>query len=379
MKRALVVTNLVGFVHFLWNDIQVLQSLGYEVTFAANDDAPANARDIKRLERMGVRFHDLTLSSKNPLAKENMKAFLEIRDLLAEEKYDLVHCHTPIAGLVARLAANKYRKKGMKVIYTSHGFAATRFSPRKQRILYSTVEKAASFFTDTIITINEEDFQTAKKMHCADVRKISGVGVDTAHYHDVTVDVDEYKKMLGLPTDKIMVLSVGELSARKNHQVIVKALGSLPNKSEYIYVICGREVGGSGCAQMLRDLAREQGVELYLLGHRGDIPEVMHCSDIGAIPSVREGLGLAGIQSLCAEVPLVGTDVQGIREYILEDVTGYLCQPYDVAGYAEAIRKLTDVPTRRRLQKNCYEVAQRFDKRISNQQMNDIYMSVLGE
>ena len=378
--KALIVTNQVGFSHFLWSDIQLLQDMGYELYFAANYDvltSTYDADDVAKLENMGVRCFHLSISTKNPFAKENLRAYREIKTLVENNRFDLIHCHTPIVGFLTRLAAIKQRKHGTKVIYTTHGLAFTRYSSLKEWWMYYLLEKIASNFTDTIITINEEDFENAQHLCCKDVRKINGVGVDTEYYHNVDIDISEYKKKLGLPLDKMMVLSVGELSVRKNHQIIVKAIGELKNKADYIYVICGKENGNSGIADNLKKLAEERGVALHLLGHRSDIPEIMHCSDIGAIPSVREGLGLAGIQSLCAEVPLVGTEVQGIREYVIDDVTGYLCGPYDVTGYANAIARLSVDSKREELRKNCYETAQKFDKRVSEAQMYKIYHSVL--
>lgn len=376
-KKALVVTNLLGFVGFLWGDIRTLQSLGYEVTFVAEGDLSKNQESQKEFQSIGVRYIPVQMSSKNPLAKQNLQAYKDIKRILGQDRFDLVHCHTPIAGFITRLAARKDRKNGTKVFYTTHGFAFTRYSSVKQWLVYFSIEKFASRFCDAIITINDEDYENAQKMCCSNVRKINGVGVDTARYHDIAVDVVEYREKLGLPTDKIMILSVGELSERKNHQIIIKALGELPAKSDYIYVICGKEVGNSGIAARLKQLAQENGVELYLLGHRNDIPQIMRCSDIGAIPSVREGLGFAGIESLCAEVPLVGTRVQGIKEYIIDGVNGYLCDPFDAHGYAKAISKLSDEQHRRELKNNCYSVAQKFDISVSRSQMMEIYTTLL--
>lgn len=376
-KKALVVTNLLGFVGFLWGDIRTLQSLGYEVTFVAEGDLSKNQESQKEFQSIGVRYIPVQMSSKNPLAKQNLQAYKDIKRILGQDRFDLVHCHTPIAGFITRLAARKDRKNGTKVFYTTHGFAFTRYSSAKQWLVYFSIEKFASRFCDAIITINDEDYENAQKMCCSNVRKINGVGVDTARYHDIAVDVVEYREKLGLPTDKIMILSVGELSERKNHQIIIKALGELPAKSDYIYVICGKEVGNSGIAARLKQLAQENGVELYLLGHRNDIPQIMRCSDIGAIPSVREGLGFAGIESLCVEVPLVGTRVQGIKEYIIDGVNGYLCDPFDAHGYAKAISKLSDEQHRRELKNNCYSVAQKFDISVSRSQMMEIYTTLL--
>jgi glycosyltransferase involved in cell wall biosynthesis len=152
-------------------------------------------------------------------------------------------------------------------------------------------------FCDAIVTINKEDFLNAQKMFCKNVYRINGVGVDTAKYSNVTIDRSHYRKNIGVEDNQIMVLSVGELSARKNHVVIIDALADLANKEKYVYVICGNGING-GTGDLLKQRAEDRNVNLRLLGFRFDIPQMIHCSDIGAIPSVREGLGLAGIQSL---------------------------------------------------------------------------------
>ena len=377
-KKALIVANLIGFIGFLWNDIDVLEELGYEVSFAANANVITGENHQETLCKRGIKFYQLDFSSKNPLAKENLRAYLTILNLVKKEQYDVIHCHTPIAGFITRIAARKVRKSGTKIIYTTHGLSFTHLSSKKQWIGYYFFEKFASLFTDVIITINHEDFVNSKTMCCKDVRIINGVGVDTNKYHDVNINVENYKHLIGIPKDKIIVLSVGELSPRKNHQIIIRALGLIPNKEDYCYVICGREVVGSGVGEMLERLAQKCGVNLMLLGHRNDIPEIMHCSDIGAIPSIREGLGLAGIQSLSAGVPLVGTDVQGIKDYILPGQTGFLCNPYNEREYRDAIVRLSNPQLRRSMEESCYRMAKQFDVEISHKQMREIYISILN-
>ena len=377
MKKALIISNMIGFVGFLWNDIKVLKNLGYEISFASNPDIDGE-NHIKELQEKGINFFPLMMTSKNPISKGNFASFIRLKEIMRKEHFDIVHCHTPIAGLIARIAAKKYRKKGTKVIYTTHGFSFTHLSSKKQWMIYHGIEKFASKYTDAIITINREDYDNACRLLCRDVRLINGVGVDTAIYDSVSIDVQEYKKKLGLPIDKIMVLSVGEISERKNHQIIIKALSELQNKEDYIYVICGRENGGHELTDHLKRLANDKGVALYLLGHRDDIPQITRCSDIGSIPSVREGLGLAGIQSLCAGVPLVGTSVQGIKDYIINGVNGYLCDPYDEKGFAEAIKNLSDRSEREKMRSDCVKIASQYDISVSHRQMREIYTSILG-
>jgi len=215
-------------------------------------------------------------------------------------------------------------------------------------------------------------------MHCKNVYYINGVGVDTAKFKDTKINIKKYKQKIGIPSNKILILSVGELSDRKNHQAIIRALSLIKNKDDYIYAICGNGVDG-GTGLKLKELAEQLNVNVLLLGFRRDIPEIMKCSDIGAIPSIREGLGLAGIQSLAAGVPLVASNVQGIKDYVINGKTGYLCDPFDYTGLSEAIVKLSDLKTRQLMKDECVEMSSKFDLSISKLQREKIYNSILVE
>lgn len=374
-KHALIVANLFGFGGFLLHDMELLIQLGYDVTFAAHMNVPGRTETRDKLEQMGVTIVQIDFDSKNPFSKANRTAYHQLKTLLKNRHYDFIHCHTPIAGLLTRLAARRQRKKGTPVIYTTHGFAFTSRSSRKEKLVYGAIERFGSRCCDAIITINREDYAAAQKMHCKKVYYIHGVGVDTQKFREMQVDRALYREKIGIPSDRIMILSVGELSVRKNHRIIIDAIALLPDKEKYIYVICGNGVDG-GTGNELRSLATEKNVDLRLLGFRRDIPAMIKASDIGAIPSIREGLGLAGIESLAAGVPVVGADVQGIRDYMENGRTGYLCDPYDASAFASAIQKL--VTERNILATDCRQIAQNFDISVSYAEMRAIYQEMLG-
>lgn len=375
-KQALIVANLAGFASFLIPSMQILQKFGYEITYAANANKLEWSVTKSKLDEMGVRFVQIDFDSQKPLSSENRKAYRQLKALLKEKQYDLVHCHTPIAGLLTRLAARRQRKKGTCIIYTTHGFAFTARSGIKQKLLYGTLEKFGSWFCDAIVTINREDYAAAQRMHCKKVYYVNGVGVDTQRFRNAEVDRDTFRAQIGISPDRIMVLSVGELSARKNHRIIIEAIALLPDKDRYVYVICGSGInGGTGIA--LQTLASERGVDLRLLGFRRDIPQIMKVSDIGAIPSIREGLGLAGVQSLAAGVPLVGSDVQGIRDYVENGRTGYLCDPFDATAFALAIPKL--VAERHAMTECCQKTAAKFDLSVAEAQLKTIYKKLIEQ
>lgn len=377
MKKALIITALSGFISaFLISDIEILLQMGYEVYCAANDGESKTGAAKNFWIEHHVTFVNIDFDSKNPASQNNIAAYNEIRELLARERFDLIHCHTPIAGFITRLAARKYRKQGTKVIYTTHGFYFHKHAPKKDWIKYYPIEKLASAWCDAIVTINEEDLQCAKRMWCRKCFKINSVGLDTKRYLDIKLDRQEYRKSIGVEENDIMILAAGELSARKNHIVIIRALAKIRDP-KYVFVICGQAVKGSGTYDLIEQTARENNVRVKFLGFRRDMPELFSCADISVMPSKREGLGMAGLQSMIVGVPVIGSNVHGIVDYVIPGKTGYLFDPDDVDGFAAGIEKLSDPEVRNAMKQNCIDTAMKFSKEVSWKQKEEIYKEVL--
>lgn len=226
MKKALIVVNLAGFLTFLWNDIKTLQEMGYTVSVAMNARMPdgSDAVEVEKLKKMKIDFFQIDFDTKNPLSRDNVIAYKQIKKVVNEE-YDLIHCHTPIVGILTRMAAKKYRKTGTTVIYTTHGFTFTDKSSKKNWIVYFNAEKLMSRFCDAIITINHEDYNNAKRMHCPKVYIIPSVGLDSNRFSNLRINRDEYRASFGVEPKDHMVLSVGELSSRKNQKDYNRSIG----------------------------------------------------------------------------------------------------------------------------------------------------------
>ena len=358
MKKALIVVNLAGFLTFLWNDIKTLQEMGYTVSVAMNARMPdgSDAVEVEKLKKMKIDFFQIDFDTKNPLSRDNVIAYKQLKKVVNEE-YDLIHCHTPIVGILTRMAAKKYRKTGTTVIYTTHGFTFTDKSSKKNWIVYFNAEKLMSRFCDAIITINHEDYNNAKRMHCPKVYIIPSVGLDSNRFSNLRINRDEYRASFGVEPKDHMVLSV----------------------EQYVFVICGRAVVNSTIEEELKETASKLGVRIFLAGHRLDIPEINACADVAVIPSVREGFGMTGVEALASGVPVVGSDVQGIREYVIPGKTGYLCDPYDAHQFADAIEKIVNLPSEERAKMviACKEKAKEFDVSKSIAAMKNIYQEVL--
>ena len=376
-KKALVVSALAGFIGtFLQHDIYLLQNLGYEVHCAA--DGRSRAKDNEEyFKQFGTVFHQIDFSSKTSMSKDNARAYGQITHLLKEQRYEVIHCHTPIPGVLVRLAAMKYRiTKRTKVIYTTHGFYFHGGSPKKEWLIYYTIEKVMSIMSDAIITINNEDYQNAKRMWCKQIYHINSVGLDTNKYANVDIDREAYREGLGISEDELMLLAVGELSDRKNHQIVIHAMERAKTKNT-VFVICGKAVSGRGTYDKLVVLAKQKNIRVVFLGHREDIPAICHCADIGVMPSTREGFGMAGVEMLAAGIPVISSNVHGIRDYMIDGVNGYMVSPYDVDAFADAIDKLAEKSTRDIMVSACVETAKKFDKSVSFKQMKEIYDEIL--
>ena len=334
--KILYITTIGGTMNFFKTFIKALVTEGHTVDIACND-SKSKVPDF--FYELGCKAHSIQVS-RSPLNKGNIKAISQIKKLVKDNKYDIVHCHTPIAAMCTRLACRKVRKSGTKVFYTAHGFHFYKGAPKLNWMIYYPIEKFCSHFTDKLLTINSEDYELAKtKFKAKEISYVPGVGVDLSKFENVSVDKAAKKREIGVPVDAKLLLSVGELNENKNHQIIIKALAKL-NDTNIHYAIAG--IGDK--KEHLLELAKELGVEkqVHLLGFRKDIPELNYASDVFCFPSYREGLGLSSIEAMSCGLPIVTSNVHGINDYSQDGVTGYKCAPTDIDGFAKAIRDLID-------------------------------------
>lgn len=382
MKKVLIVASVVSFIEwFNKENVEYLRGeLGCEVHIACNFDYMEDTDEertknyLQKIQNEGVILHNIHFA-RNPINKENVSAFKELKKVIDGNAFDLIHCHTPAASMLTRLAAINARKKGAVVMYTCHGFHFHNAAPKKNWLIYYPVERFCSNFCDYIVTINKEDYHRAQKFHAKNVRYIPGVGVDISKIKNTSVDKAAYKRLIGLPEDCVMLLSAGEMIERKNHEVIIRALGKLQDERIY-YVICGKGPLKEHLEQLARDLDLTSHV--VFLGFRKDIPELCNTADISAFPSRIEGLGLAGIEAMAAGVPLVSSNVHGILDYVIDGETGFACEPDDVEGFARAIKKLADDPQlRQKMKAKCLKAVEPFEIHNALRAMWDIYDEIL--
>lgn len=381
-KKVLIVASVISFIEwFNKENVDYLnKSKSCELHIACNFDYMDDTDEertkayIEKIKDEGVILHNLHFA-RSPFSLQNIDCYKQLKKIIDKVNFDLIHVHTPTVSILTRLAARKARKNGTTVMYTCHGFHFHNAAPKKNWLMYYPMERVMSRFCDYIVTINKEDFNRAKTFHVHNVRYIPGVGVNIKRIHDCKVDKALYKWNIGVPKDCILVLSIGEMIERKNHEVIIRALAKVANPMVY-YAICGK----GPLREHLENLANglQVGDRVKFLGFRKDIPELCNTADISAFPSRIEGLGLAGIEAMAAGVPLVSSNVHGILDYVTDGKTGYAKNPDDVYGFAKAISILADNDElRTSMTSNCYNAVAPFEMENALRTMWAIYDEIL--
>ena len=329
MKKVLFTATVDSHIlHFHTPYLQYFKDEGFEVHVATNGSEEIPFCDVKHV----IRFE------RNPIKPNNLKAIRELRKIIDKEKFDIIHTHTPMGGVVTRLAAINARKKGTKVIYTAHGFHFYKGAPLINWLMYYPIEKLLSYHTDCLITINKEDYELAlKKMKAKEIKNINGVGVDIEKTKKTKVDIKLKRKELGVPEKAFVILSVGELNKNKNHEIVIKALSEL-NNSKIHYIICGQ----GNLESYLKELINKLGLEkqVHLLGYRNDVAEIYKVSNIFIFPSKREGLPVSLMEAMSCGLPVICSNVRGNRDLVQSKKNGFLLYPNDINGFCKSIDKL---------------------------------------
>lgn len=342
MKRVLLTCTDLMTIQFMVPHIRYLAENGFNVELACSVVGD-RLKDVKNAVGDVAKIHTLRLQ-RSPFSPNNLKGYGDLKKLLSENTYDVIWTNEPVMGVMTRFAARKARKKGTKVLYMAHGFHFFKGAPLISWLMWAPTEIIMSKFNDILVTINWEDYNWARKHTFTPVIKhIDGIGVDFSNREGV-ISREEKRAQLNIAEDDILVLSVGELQKRKNHQAIIRAIAKL-NNPHIKYILCGQGV----LENQLRTLVAKNNLDnqVSFLGYRQDIPEIMNACDIFAHPSIREGLGLASLEAMASGLPLITSNVQGVPDYVENGITGYMCGPRDVDAFAENLNTLTENKTLR--------------------------------
>lgn len=340
MKKVLYILNVADGVNsFSLSSILAAQRVGLEFHLAGDFSQTTREKLDEDENKYSIRIHQIDLA-RSPFSLKNVSAYRQIVELINKEKFDFIHCNTPVGGVLGRLAGMNGRVK--KVIYQAHGFHFYKEAPIINWMLYCPVEMFLARITDAIITINSEDYQFAlKHMHPRScIYYVPGVGIELEQWKT------QYKlgirRELGIKHDDFIVLVVGRLENNKNCKTIVEAISKIQTRSVKV-VFCG----DGEDKQQLQMLAKDLDISdrVLFIGNRTDMNDIYHIADCFVLASFREGLSRSIMEAMAVGLPCVVSDIRGNND-LIDEKGGKLFDPHnsnELAMYLTQIYESIDM------------------------------------
>ncbi|MDK0574920.1 glycosyltransferase family 4 protein [Clostridium perfringens] len=368
MKKVLYITTVSGTINaFLVPHIKMLINNGYKV-----DCACYITKDIDlELYNLGVKVYNLPFA-RNPLNFKNIIAFNKLIKIQKENKYDIIHVHTPVASILGRMM--KVRFPNIKIIYTAHGYHFYKGASKKNWLLYYPIEKFMAKLTDITININSEDYEITKnKLKPKKCYLVNGVGVDLNKYRQLSEDEKvQKKKEMKILKDDFVLIMIAELNANKNQVQLIKAIGLLKDRYPNIKaLLVGRGSLQDELVERVKKMKLDTNVKI--LGFRNDINELINISDIGVLLSYREGLPRSIMELMANKKRVIATNIRGCRDLIINSELGELVEVEDYKNTALIIEKYY---LQRHISENVDFKLQRFEIQNILKDMKEIYEKI---
>lgn len=371
MKKILLTATVQSHIAQFHRPLaEVLHENGYEVHVAARNN-------LEEKNGLKLDFADKVYDvpfSRSPKSFDNIKAYFQLKKIIAEDSYEAIHCNTPMGGIVTRLAAVKARKNGTKVFYTAHGFHFYKGASKKNWLIFYPIEKIMARLCDTLVTITDEDYQLAKRKFRVNVEHIHGVGVYTDRYHPV----DKETQLLlrtneGLQADDYVILCTGELNQNKNQKTLIAAASILKNRIPNLKILLA---GNGPMEQELRKQINELGLQdnVRLLGYRTDLEKITPTVDLVVSCSYREGLPLNILEAMLCKKPVVASSNRGHRELVKNGYSGYIVKADAAEEYVDRIQKVyNESETAKKMGEYGWRIAQAYTVESVKKELEKIY------
>jgi len=293
---------------------------------------------------------------RSPFTLKTVLGIAQLKKIIVKNDYDIIFCHTPVGGLVGRVAAKLAKNDKTKVIYCAHGLHFYSGAPLINWLIYYPVERILANLTDVFFAVNDEDYSIVKKKftHKLQVYKVPEVGVD---FSRLSVEKPEnvrkeYRKNLNIPQDASALIYVAELIKNKNQRMLIDALNNILKGNTNVYLIL---VGPDHNNGRYQKYVKKLGIgdHVYFLGWRSDIGELLYTSDVCVASSYREGFGINIVEAMKCGLPVVATKNRGHVTVIEDGVNGLLVDCNDSISMAKAVNQiLNDNKLRKRFSSN---------------------------
>ena len=319
--------------------------------------------------KFGLTCHEIPFQ-RNPFNFKTFKHYKALKKLQKEQKYDLIYCQQAVGSVMGRLIAKKFK---IPCIYTAHGFSFCEGSSKLKNFVYKPIEKFLAKYTTILITMNDYDYNTAKKWKAKKVFKIDGIGYDKSKYDNEQISKVQMRKNLGLK-DEFTIVTCAEYIKRKNYDTMLKTIAKLKDE-DIKFLVCGTGKDKQLIENQIKELGIEDKVEL--LGYRKDVNNIMNASDLFFLPSLQEGLTLSIIEAMNLGLPIVTSNVRGNKDLVENGENGFVCEKYDYEAFSKVIKSImSDSNLAKQMSNRSKELAKKYSIENVRKELNEIYREI---
>lgn len=269
----------------------------------------------KAMDKEGILYYQSKHLIRNLHVFKDIKAFFELRKILKRTRPDLIASHSSKAGIIGRLAG---RSLGIPTVFTAHGWSFTEGVSKKKRVFYMGIEKLVGFISDGIITVSEYDRQLAKSKKIVASNKLHTI-------HNGVHELEHFTQSSEM-NPSVTIIMVARFATPKKQLALLQAL----EKLQFIEWTL-RFAGDGPLLQEAKDFVRKHGLQarVQFLGNRQDIAKLLRQSDLFVLLSDWEGLPLSILEAMRSGLPIIASDVGGVKEAVTDSVNGYLVPKND--------------------------------------------------
>lgn len=296
--------------------------VNYDITVYS---AP-NGGLIDELKLLGIKHVSVKNMVREINLVEDLKAYRFLLKEFTDNKYEIVHCHSSKAGIIAREAA--HRAKVKNIIYTAHGFVFNEPMNKYKKDLYIFLEKHEAKKSNTVICVDPNDVAIAKKlgMKCKEDIVYIPNGIE--------FDSNESNNSSRINSNKFTFGFVANFYENKGHRYLIQAFNNFIESDNFNAELV---LVGSGELEEEMKLLAKNNPNIKFLGFRKDAQEIMKSFDCFVMSSVKEGFPFVILEAIKNKVPVISTEVGAIREILQDGKLGYIVKPFNSEELMQAM------------------------------------------
>lgn len=332
-------------------------------------------REVSNLTNVKVYLTPYLARPINPFY--DFLAFIKLFLILMKEKPLIVHTHSSKGGIIGRWAA--FFANVPVIIHTYHGFGFNDFQKSAVKLLFIMLERLTARISMKLIAVTDEDIKKGLKHHIGNKQQYELIrsGIEISKYKNLKINVENKKKELGITPNEKVITTIAPLKPQKNLPDFIRVAKEVLACEPLCKFLI---IGDGGQRKLLEDLTYEFNIQdkVKFLGWRRDIPEILAISDIFVLTSLWEGLPRSIIEAMCCAVPVVANGVDGVREIIKDNETGFLVEPFKTDKMSEKIIQLFgDTTLARKIGQNGRNsINEQFDIDFMIKQQEELYLKI---